>query len=365
MSAWNPKDDLRRYLQAGRDALLWKLEGLSEYDVRRPLVPTGTNLLGLVKHVGAVEAGYLGATFSRPFPEPIPWDAEDAEPNADMWATPGESREGIVDLYRRVWTHSDATIAALDLETEGRVPWWPPEHSTVTLHRVLIHMIAETAATPDTPTSSASSSTGRPGSGKATTTWPRATPHGGRTTGAGYRRPPRRRPPLSSSSRVPRQSLGVCRGHPAVHTGQPYERRALRSMVRGAKWTFDRRSLSLTPERRSEVAPLSAMPDDARLPSRAPTEDMVWLPMAEPLNPDVCPCGKPTPDGFCEEHAGAVAFKVPVAGDGQVLPAVDWHWAHEQPCPLGESWLIGRPPEGDPVTSRAWACLHPEHRPEQ
>jgi uncharacterized damage-inducible protein DinB len=144
MSASNPKDDLQRYLQAGRDALVWKLEGLSEYDARRPLVPTGTNLLGLVKHVAAVEAGYLGATFGRSFPEPIPWGDDDAEPNADMWATPEESREGIVDLYRRVWTHSDVTIAALDLDTQGRVPWWPPEHATVTLHRVLIHMIAET-----------------------------------------------------------------------------------------------------------------------------------------------------------------------------------------------------------------------------
>jgi uncharacterized damage-inducible protein DinB len=144
MAASNPKDDLQRYLQAGREALLWKLEGLSEYDVRRPLVPTGTNLLGLVKHVAAVEAGYLGATFGRPFPDPIPWAAEDAEPNADMWATPEESREGLVDLYRRVWTHSDGTIAALDLHAEGRVPWWPPEHATVTLHRVLVHLIAET-----------------------------------------------------------------------------------------------------------------------------------------------------------------------------------------------------------------------------
>jgi uncharacterized damage-inducible protein DinB len=144
MTASNPKDDLRHYLQTAREALLWKLEGLSEYDARRPLVPTGTNLLGLVKHVAAVEAGYLGATFGRPFPEPIPWDAEDAEPNADMWARPEESRQGIVDLYRRVWQHADGTIAALDLDAEGRVPWWPPERATVTLHRVLVHMIAET-----------------------------------------------------------------------------------------------------------------------------------------------------------------------------------------------------------------------------
>jgi hypothetical protein len=144
MATTDPKDDLRRYLQEAREALLWKLDGLSEYDIRRPLVPTGTNLLGLVKHVAAVEAGYLGATFARPFPEPIPWDAEDAEPNADMWATPQETREGIVELYRRVWKHSDGTVAALDLDAEGRVPWWPPEHATVSLHRVLVHLVAET-----------------------------------------------------------------------------------------------------------------------------------------------------------------------------------------------------------------------------
>jgi len=48
------KDDLHHYLRGGRDSVLWKLDGLSEYDVRRPLVPTGTNLLGLVKHLAVV-----------------------------------------------------------------------------------------------------------------------------------------------------------------------------------------------------------------------------------------------------------------------------------------------------------------------
>ena len=139
-----PKADLRRYLQIGREALLWKLDGAGEYDVRRPLVPTGTNLLGLVKHIAGVEAGYLGDTFGRPFPEPLPWLAEGAEPNADMWATPEESRQQIIGLYRRVWAHSDATIDALPLDAVGSVPWWPPERREVTLHRVLVHMIAET-----------------------------------------------------------------------------------------------------------------------------------------------------------------------------------------------------------------------------
>ena len=144
MTASDLKADLQRYLQAGRDALLWKLGGLSEYEVRRPLVPTGTNLLGLVKHVASVEAGYFGETFGRPFGDPLPWFEDGAEPNADMWATADESREQIVGLYHRAWAHSDATIAALALDAIGHVPWWPDDRREVTLHQILVHMIAET-----------------------------------------------------------------------------------------------------------------------------------------------------------------------------------------------------------------------------
>lgn len=138
-----PKDDLHHYLQQGREALLWKLDGVSEYDARRPLVPTGTNLLGLVKHTASTEAEYLGVVFDRPFPEPLPWLAANAEDNADMWARADESRADLVALYRRVWAHSDSTISALTLETVGTVPWWSV-HREVSLHRVLTHVIAET-----------------------------------------------------------------------------------------------------------------------------------------------------------------------------------------------------------------------------
>jgi uncharacterized damage-inducible protein DinB len=144
MTASDPKADLHRYLQDAREALLWKLDGLSEYDVRRPLVPTGTNLLGLVKHVASVEFGYFGDCFGRPYEEPLPWLEDDAEPNADMWAAPGETREQITGLYRRAWAHSDATIGALALDATGLVPWWPASRSEVTLHKILVHMIAET-----------------------------------------------------------------------------------------------------------------------------------------------------------------------------------------------------------------------------
>ncbi|MGI5454999.1 DinB family protein [Streptomyces sp. CA-249302] len=137
------ESDLRRYLQDARDCLLRKLDGLSEYDVRRPMTPTGTNLLGLVKHLTGAEAIYFGETFGRPFEGgPLLWVTGAAEPNADLWATPDETREHIVGEYRRSWTHADETIAGLPLDTLGRVPW--PPHPELTLHRILVHMIGET-----------------------------------------------------------------------------------------------------------------------------------------------------------------------------------------------------------------------------
>jgi hypothetical protein len=138
------KAELQRYLQAAREALLWKLDGLSEYDVRRPMVRTGSNLLGIVKHVASVELGYLGEVFGRPFPEALPWYDEGSEPNDDMWATPEQTREEIVALYHRSWSHADATIEALELDATGHVPWWPAERNEVTLNEILARMIAET-----------------------------------------------------------------------------------------------------------------------------------------------------------------------------------------------------------------------------
>jgi Protein of unknown function (DUF664) len=142
MTGSDPKADLQRYLQEARDALLWKLDGLTEYDIRRPLVPTGTNLLGLVKHLAAVELGYFGDTFGRPADDEVPWD--EADPNSDMFATPEESRASITGLYRRACAHADATIRALALDAIGHVPWWPADRNEVTLHHILIRVVAET-----------------------------------------------------------------------------------------------------------------------------------------------------------------------------------------------------------------------------
>jgi hypothetical protein len=137
------KEDLHRKLQQVREGIVWKQQGLSEFDARRPLTSTGTNLLGLVKHLAVGQASYFGVVFDRPFPDPLPWWEDAAEPNGDMYATPEESRDWVLDFYRRACDHADATIAALDLDAVGAVPWWDLDRRRVTLHQVLVHSASE------------------------------------------------------------------------------------------------------------------------------------------------------------------------------------------------------------------------------
>jgi hypothetical protein len=137
------KEYLHDNLAWARASLLGKLDGVSEYDVRRPLTRTGTNVLGLVKHLTLTEARYFGAIFGRPYPEPIPTFDEPGFDNRDhLWVRENESRADVVDGYQRACRHADATIAALPVDAPGHVPWWP--RPDVKLFNVLVHVLTET-----------------------------------------------------------------------------------------------------------------------------------------------------------------------------------------------------------------------------
>ena len=124
------------------ETLVWKLDGLSEYAHRRPLTPTGTNLLWsreaqhrdaprvLRRGVRALHRRGRGGSRA------------DAGPAAEFWATPDESREDIVDGYRDAWDFSDATIGDLALDAVGQVWWWGD--APVTLQHILVDVTAET-----------------------------------------------------------------------------------------------------------------------------------------------------------------------------------------------------------------------------
>jgi len=132
------KESLQASLNRHRDVVLWKLEGLDDAALRRPMVPSGTSLLGLVKHLAAVDYSWFCTTFGRET-EPLPFDPDDAD--ADLRVNPDETTADIVEFYGRARAASDAAIDELDLDDVGTAWFGDP----VSLRWVLIHMIEETA----------------------------------------------------------------------------------------------------------------------------------------------------------------------------------------------------------------------------
>lgn len=142
----DPKAVLHHYLQATRDDLLWKLDGLGEREVRWPRTSTGNNLLGILKHCLNVEAGYFGPTFGRTFPTPeelVSAQEYEKDSQADWYARVDESKDGLIDLYRRVAAFADQTIEQLPLDAPGRVMWWRPDKQDVTLQRIIVHVTCD------------------------------------------------------------------------------------------------------------------------------------------------------------------------------------------------------------------------------
>ncbi len=139
------KAELHRKLQVARGVMVAKLDGVSEYDARRPITASGTNLLGLVKHLIDCEEIYLGSALGRPLPVVIPWVEDNSIwENADMWVKADESREFILDLYDQACRNGDATIEPLDLDAPAQVAHWPEGRRDTTLGFLRIRMVEET-----------------------------------------------------------------------------------------------------------------------------------------------------------------------------------------------------------------------------
>lgn len=139
------KETILRRLQSLRSDLLTKLDGLDEYAVRRPMTPTGTNLLGLVKHLASVELGYFTEVFGVDPGWDLPWFADGAEPDADLWVPATQSRDSVLELHRHAAAMAERTIRALPLTARGEVPWWPEDRRRVSLHEICLHLLIETA----------------------------------------------------------------------------------------------------------------------------------------------------------------------------------------------------------------------------
>jgi hypothetical protein len=139
---WTTADEktvLRQALASARAHLLSKLDGVSEADARRPMTPSLTNLIGIVKHVTGVELRICD-TFGVPRQ---PWPPEDDGElwfGGDMWARRHETVEALADSYRAACTAVDGVVEDLDLDTVGE---WMGMRTT--LRAMLVGQIQETA----------------------------------------------------------------------------------------------------------------------------------------------------------------------------------------------------------------------------
>jgi uncharacterized damage-inducible protein DinB len=131
---------LQAWLDYHRATLPWKLEGLTDEQVRRPMVPSGTSLLGLVKHLAYVERNWFRKRFAGEPELPVPWTEED--PDADFRIEPGEATEEVLDFYRSECEHSRSIVAGSSPDDPAKTPG---RHEGLTLRWIMLHMIEETA----------------------------------------------------------------------------------------------------------------------------------------------------------------------------------------------------------------------------
>lgn len=146
MSVGEPSDVLLEYLQQARQAMIWKLDGLAEYDVRRPLTPTGTSLLGLVQHLAFVEAGYFGVCLGHTpdFEAEFGITLDEDDPDSDLVVEPLVTHAQVVAAYRTTWERTDANVRRFGLEHRADVAWWGEDDRHPTVHTLLVHVTAET-----------------------------------------------------------------------------------------------------------------------------------------------------------------------------------------------------------------------------
>jgi uncharacterized damage-inducible protein DinB len=137
------KEILYVALDRHRDVVLWKLDGLDDEQLRRAMTPSGTTMLGLLKHLAAVEYGWFCEAFGRETePKIAALDAViTTDPDADWRVEPDESTADILGFYARARAAADLAIEQIDLDTTG-TSW---TGRTVSMRWVLVHMLEEVA----------------------------------------------------------------------------------------------------------------------------------------------------------------------------------------------------------------------------
>ena len=133
--AASPVEMTSAFLDFQRATLLWKISGLTDEEVRRPMVPSGNSLLAIVKHSAYVERWWFQCVFAGTDVEMI-WTETD--PDADWRIEPHETTADIVALYQRECATSRAIIAGAQWDDLAKAT-----RKGHTLGWILSHMVEE------------------------------------------------------------------------------------------------------------------------------------------------------------------------------------------------------------------------------
>ena len=137
--AGDEKAVLGGFLDHYRKTLLEVCEGLSEEQLRRPMVESGTSLLGLVKHLAFVERGWFHEVVGNQ-EYAYPFDVDD--PDADFRIEEHETAADIFDLYRAACERSRQALEAASLDD---VVEFARRSADYNVRWVVVHMLEETA----------------------------------------------------------------------------------------------------------------------------------------------------------------------------------------------------------------------------
>ena len=137
--AGEEKEVLGGFLDHYRQTVLDICEGLSDEELRRPMVPSGTSLLGMVKHLAYDERGWFQESVAN---EPFDYPFDTSDPDADLRVDEGETSEEIFKLYRDACDRSRRALeeASLDDMVQN-----PDRSADYNVRWVVVHMIEETA----------------------------------------------------------------------------------------------------------------------------------------------------------------------------------------------------------------------------
>ncbi len=133
------------FLDHQRNHVLGIVEGLSEEQLRRPILPSGWNILGMVKHLALDDEHYWFRCIVAG--ESLDFFPDRSESDGGAWqVAPSESPDDLFDLYWDEIARSNAIIEAtsLDAAPSQRDAWWG-SWEVPNLRFVMLHVITETA----------------------------------------------------------------------------------------------------------------------------------------------------------------------------------------------------------------------------